>query len=56
MTSRQGFTVSLKLLVGAFLMIVILLFVIMFANSLLGKGANLMDMFSVGSYIPGVGQ
>lgn len=52
---RKGMSTTLKILFGAFLMVIILGIVVLMANTLLSRGLDLTEVLSIENYLPGGG-
>lgn len=46
---------TIKILFGAFLMVIILGLIVLMANNLLSRGMDMTEIFSIENYLPGGG-
>lgn len=52
---RKGMSTTLKILFGAFLMVILLGLIVLISNSLFSRGLDLTEVLSIENYLPGGG-
>lgn len=53
--SRKGMSTTLKILFGAFLMVILLGLIVLISNTLFSRGLDMTEVLSIENYLPGGG-